>query len=124
MHNPYLVPCFIMVKIVSFDMHSYMQEGLEAYRITDCEVPRGHYDLHPANNDLDAARLTIHDEASNFFEPVTKTMDRFCGTDCCRADDGFGVMVYVNKDIPCEEVEAFVMLLAEKFGVPETADAR
>jgi hypothetical protein len=94
----------------------------ELYHIPECEVPLGSYARGYPHYALDAARITIHEFAWAFFDPSKKTLDKFEGTDAFR--DTEDIIVYVMASVPPEEAEALVTALAEKFAVPETADAR
>jgi hypothetical protein len=104
-------------------------ERVERYLIPDREVPPGSYSGggQPASW-LDAARITVHTFAWEFFDPEMKTtLDKFAGTDC-RSEllptSLPSILVYVTDKTPQGDVEALVNALSEEFAVPETADAR
>ena len=119
--------CNIAIKLyLSGEKHQDNFSRPEIYDIPDCEVPPGSYVHGKPKNELDAARVTVHEFAMRFFDPENKKeFDKFEGTDYF-SNGSFGsfIFVYMIDGTPPEEIEALVTALAEAFAVPETADAR
>jgi hypothetical protein len=108
-----LIRCNIVIKEFS---HGTARHNKVLFRIPDCLVPPGKYsDDSFGRNDLDSARLTIHDVAWRFFDPTRQHLDEFEGTDAF-IDGEREVIVYVMKDISERALEDLVNFLAEEYG--------
>lgn len=111
-----LIRCNIVIKEFSHGTARHRaRSGYKVlFRIPDCLVPPGKYSGGlPGDNDLDSARLTIHDVAWKFFDPDKESMDEFEGTDAF-IDGEREVIVYVSE----RALENLVVFLAEQYHWP------
>ena len=112
--------CDIAIKLydraLSYDVNS---KDPELWLITNAEVE--------TMNELDAARVNVHDFSSNFLDGDS-SIHKFQGTDMkfkgTEATDHYWantIIVYVSVAVPRDEIEELVIALAEEFAGKEAS---